>query len=417
YWAVASVQQLVAAYTDATESYRMAIQYGRAADNAVAEMMAVSGLAQMALEQGHLQRSFEIATEAVQRIERAGVLPPISALAYGVLAQIYYEWQELEQARRYGRRALELSTLGGYNSGIAGCRAFLARLYQLEADLEMATGEIQKAVDLVQGEAPAYIRQEVVAQQVRVYLAQGRLAAAQIALQGEGFSFQDAFTFPELPDGARISHSSGLLYNSSLYLLLAEARAGGGAVNLAVGMPLADWIIVAAREGRYRLVELEALLLRAQMHAERGSAAASAADYTAALALAAPEGFTGIFLDQGPRLAEALAQLRKQNKLERAQAEHADGILDAFARLSLSGRPREPEPATGAPPAALVEPLSERELEVLNLMAVGLTYQEIAARLFISLNTVRFHVKAIYGKLNVHKRGQAVESARQLGIL
>lgn len=417
YWAVASVQQLTAAYTDAAESYRMAIQYGRAADNALAEMMAISGLAQMALEQGQLQRSFEIAIEAVERIERTGILPPISALAYGVLAQIYYEWHELDQARRHGRRALELSTLGGYNSGIAGCRAFLARLYQLEADLEMATGEIQKAVDLVQGGAPAYIRQEVVAQQVRVYLAQGRLAAAQIALQGEGFSFQDAFTFPQLPDGAGITHSSGLLYNSSLYLLLAQSRAGVGADNLVVGMPLADRIIAAAQAGQYRLVELAALLWRAQMHAERGSAAASAADYAAALKLAEPEGFVGIFLDQGRRLAEALAQLRNQNKLGSAQAGHAARILDAFSRLPEARGPRAAELATSAPPGALVEPLTERELEVLNLMAEGMKYQEIGTRLFISLNTVRFHVKAIYGKLGVHRRGQAVETARQLGIL
>jgi LuxR family maltose regulon positive regulatory protein len=80
--------------------------------------------------------------------------------------------------------------------------------------------------------------------------------------------------------------------------------------------------------------------------------------------------------------------------------------------------PKAPaEPATLLESSALVEPLTDRELDVLRLMAEGLKYKEIAKRLFISLNTVRFHVKAIYGKLAVNNRTQAVERARQLQIL
>ena len=66
---------------------------------------------------------------------------------------------------------------------------------------------------------------------------------------------------------------------------------------------------------------------------------------------------------------------------------------------------------------ALIDPLTDRELDVLRLMAGGLKYKEIASKLFISLNTVRFHVKTIYGKLSVNNRTQAIERARQLQIL
>jgi LuxR family maltose regulon positive regulatory protein len=65
----------------------------------------------------------------------------------------------------------------------------------------------------------------------------------------------------------------------------------------------------------------------------------------------------------------------------------------------------------------LIDPLTDRELDVLRLMAEGLKYKEIASELVVSLNTVRYHVKALYGKLNVNNRTQAIERARQLKIL
>jgi len=95
--------------------------------------------------------------------------------------------------------------------------------------------------------------------------------------------------------------------------------------------------------------------------------------------------------------------------------------LAAFSRSQPPGATDGEQPAphlpAGTGPVALIEPLTDRELDVLRLMAKGLKYKEIAARLFISLNTVRFHVKAIYGKLNVNNRTKAVERARQLRIL
>ena len=68
-------------------------------------------------------------------------------------------------------------------------------------------------------------------------------------------------------------------------------------------------------------------------------------------------------------------------------------------------------------PQPLVEPLSERELEILQLLAEGLTNQEIGSRLFLSLNTVKVHTRNIYGKLNVHSRTQAIARSQELGLL
>jgi LuxR family maltose regulon positive regulatory protein len=105
-----------------------------------------------------------------------------------------------------------------------------------------------------------------------------------------------------------------------------------------------------------------------------------------------------------------LAAFLKVERLGRVQADYITKILAAFpeslAPLSIHDRQ-----------VVQIEPLTNRELEVLHLMAEGPKYGEIAEGLYISLNTVRSHVKAIYGKLNVNNRTKAVEKAHQLGIL
>ncbi len=432
YFALASADQVVGDDSRAVESFQMAIQCARAAENLFAEMMSTTGLAALALERGQLRLAFEIASEAAARIERSGMFPPTSAVVYSALGDACYQWFQLDEARSHTLRALQLSTLGGYNTATLLCGMLLSRLLLVEGDLEAAACEIRKAADLVPLDAPDYVRQEVASCQVRVDLARGHLAAAQMALQGHGFSFQDGFSYPALPPDRRISHPAGLLYASGLRVLLHQARAGNVSTGLEPGLELADRLIAAAFEGRQFLVALEALLLRAQLHAALGGAGVVPAtslqagqdDYVRALELAEPEGFIAVFVAEGPPVAEALARLLKHRQLGSVRPRYVERILAAFAGSQLPSAPGDeqraggpPAGAASPPQAALVEALTDRELEVLHLIANGLKYEEIAARLFISLNTVRFHVKSIYGKLGVNSRTQAVERARRLRML
>jgi LuxR family maltose regulon positive regulatory protein len=126
--------------------------------------------------------------------------------------------------------------------------------------------------------------------------------------------------------------------------------------------------------------------------------------------LAEPEEYIRVFLDEGPPMArllyEALSREIAPNYVRR--------LLAAFP----SAEPEQREPSKSqAPETELIEPLSERELEVLQLIAEGLTNREIASRLFLSLNTVKAHTRNVYGKLDVHNRTQAVVRARALGVL
>ena len=127
------------------------------------------------------------------------------------------------------------------------------------------------------------------------------------------------------------------------------------------------------------------------------------------LTLAEPEDFIRIFVDEGPPMARLLYKVVTL------------GIAPNDARRLLAafpiGEPEQPELSRSqVPESELVEPLSERELEVLQLIAEGLTNQEIASRLFLSLNSIKAHTRNIYGKLGVHNRTQAVTTARALRI-
>jgi LuxR family transcriptional regulator, maltose regulon positive regulatory protein len=131
-----------------------------------------------------------------------------------------------------------------------------------------------------------------------------------------------------------------------------------------------------------------------------------------ALVAVEAEGFTRSFIDEGPPMAQLLS------------AALARGIMPAYTGELLAAMAPEAQKGTvtsGPPSAAtrqpLVEPLSERELEVLRLLAEGLTNRQIAERLFITLSTVKGHNQRIYGKLQVSRRTEAVARARDLGLI
>jgi LuxR family maltose regulon positive regulatory protein len=162
------------------------------------------------------------------------------------------------------------------------------------------------------------------------------------------------------------------------------------------------------------ILALQALVLQAQAEMERAMAVLQQS-----LALAEPGGFIRTFVDEGQPMAGLLREA-----INRGIAPgYAGKILAAFPNaddlLAAQATPagRTPSGSIHPPQFELVETLSERELEVLQLIADGLTNREIAAKLFISLHTVKVHAHNVYGKLDVHSRTQAVATARDLGIL
>ncbi len=425
YFALASVYHSLEDYPKALDNYRRSIPLGQSAHNPVAEMMSTVGLARLAFEHAQLHLAFEILNPVGSREEISGSPPPMSTVIYGLLGEVHTQWWQLPRARRHFLRALRLSTLSGSRSGMINCRVLLSRLSQLEGDLDGSAREIQSAIELIQDDTPDYVRQEAVAQQVRVHLAQNRPTAAEVALQNEGVTDEWQSTRAGLPADKRFSHSLGRLFNSSLQVSLYRCRAGGHSTEIGSWIEAAGHLIEIARQRGYNMILLETLLLRAQLRAELdkngGGRPAYQADILNSLEFAEPEGILATFVEQGPPLASRLAEMVDEDLLGNVRLRYVERILTLIGASRPAGATVEeepvPEPWGDAGRTGFMEPLTDRELDVLRLMAEGLKYKEIGARLFISLNTVRYHVKALYGKLGVNNRTQAIAKSKELRIL
>ena len=149
------------------------------------------------------------------------------------------------------------------------------------------------------------------------------------------------------------------------------------------------------------------------MQAVLGKEQASQADVATAVALAEPEGFITIFLEEGRPVAQILANLLRTNQLEDAPVDHARKIYSAYPEAVQTAAASSP--STTRVGDGLVEPLSKRELEILRLIGEGCTNQEIADRLVVSERTVRAHVSNILAKLHLANRTQADRTRRKLG--
>jgi LuxR family maltose regulon positive regulatory protein len=154
---------------------------------------------------------------------------------------------------------------------------------------------------------------------------------------------------------------------------------------------------------------IEADIVKAQVLEVLGDHDAGIKVLTHALALAESEGFVRVFLNEGEDSLALLFRIR-QLKIPANIMGYSSKLLEAFGGAALAH-------TSSLTPNLLVEPLSERELEVLQLIAEGLSNPEIATRLYLSVNTLRAHTTHIYQKLDVHNRMQAVTRAKELGLL
>jgi LuxR family maltose regulon positive regulatory protein len=313
------------------------------------------------------------------------------------------ERYELEAATRHFTEGIELVERWGEAGAITGYTG-LARVRQAQGDEQGALEFAQMAQRLAERFDAMEVDDISVAMcQARLWIAQGNFEAATGWVEERDLAA--ALTLETLYDEIRTSSS---LYRYFEYATLAWLRIAQGRPEEALRVLPA--LLQAADEGRWVIYGLEALALKALALQALGDVTQALDALEQALSLAEPGGFVHLFVEKGPAMARLL-----RHAASRGIAPAYVGRLLASFDAPAQERPRETPPYAPAHP--LVEPLTERELEVLRLLPSHLSSTEIAENLYISVHTARFHIKNIYGKLNVHSRADAVARARDLGLL
>jgi LuxR family maltose regulon positive regulatory protein len=352
--------------------------------NTYARLTALGFLGMAQAAQGRLHQAAELLRQTI----RLGGQSPAIALAHSALSALLYEWNDLEVAADHVQRAIELSQRGGNVEIQIGGYRTLARVKQAQGDAAAALDALENAHRLTRdSDVPPLLHARNGACHVQVALAQGDLPTA---IRWAEQVTQDADASPFYP----------LLGLTPARLLLARDE------RAAAAKQLAGWYETAVRAGwQYGIIEVRALQALAAPTPDE--ALALLAD---GLALAQPEGYVRTFVDEG----EPLAALLREAAAQGIAPEYVRRLLAAFSRPPTP--PRTPTPTHPRTPT-LIEPLSERELDVLHLLADGLTNHEIAQALCVSVNTVKTHLSSIYGKLGVHSRREAAAQARELGLV
>ncbi len=337
----------------------------------------------------------------------AGQRLPIATRPLLGLGEVFRETNELEAALRYSTEGIELAGRVRSNLAIGGYIT-LARVYQAQRDRPASDGYIQQAWQLAE-DTKSTVGDDLAVKMVRaqLHIGWGDLQAAAAWVQER--RLDDSF------DPAELDRAEDYLtFHLRKYECLVWARWLIACGQPGRALPVLDALLTRMlAQGRLRLA-IEAYLLSALAQQKLGGLPQALSALDDALRLAGPQGYLRLFLDEGPDMANLLAEALRRGVVP----EYTRRLLDAFAsETRLATTPGAGVPAASAGHAALVEPLSPRELELLRLVAGGLSNQAIAGRLFISLRTVKWHTTNIYAKLGVQSRTQAVARARELGLL
>jgi LuxR family transcriptional regulator, maltose regulon positive regulatory protein len=242
----------------------------------------------------------------------------------------------------------------------------------------------------------------VPAERARLALALGDVDAAVRWVRTRGLTAEDEPRYPR----------------ERGYLVLVRVLLATQASEQALGL-LERLHAQAATQGRIGSV-IQVRTLQALARSASGDHAGAQATLAEALALAAPEGYLRVFVDESLPMATLLRQLLANRRQERpaAAAVPRDFLARLVEAFEQAGLPvRHPVRRGGMVVAGLIEPLTERELEVLRLLAAGAPNRAIAKELVVTLDTVKRHLSHLFSKLEVANRTQAVARARELGLL
>ena len=355
-------------------------------------------LADIRIAQGRLREAMNTYERGLQLATEQGtpVLRGAADMHVG-MSELYCERNDLNAATQHLLRSKELGELAGLPKNPYRWRVAMARIKEAQGDLDGALDLLHEAERLYVSDFSPNVR-PIAAMTTRVWVAQGRLGEALGWAREQGLSAED-----------NLSYLREFEHITLARVLLARYQRERAEDSILEAIGLLERLLKAAEEGGRTGSVIEILVLQALAHQAQGDIPAALMPLHRALTLAEPEGYVRKFLDEGPPMAQLLSEAA------------ARGIMPDYIGKLLAVFEAEEQKSEGKsnlPPAqSLSEPLSQRELEVLRLIAQGLSNREISKRLFLALNTVKGHNQKIYSKLQVQSRTEAIARARELDLL
>lgn len=375
-WTLGYAYQLQGERIAASRAYAEVISIGESFGTSVYTLAATLSLGQVQETNNQLP----LAAQTYRRVlQLAGDPPqPMACEAHLGLTRILYQWNDLAEAWRHGQQCLQLTQPTESIDTTALCTVFLARLKLARGDVVGAAAILDEAEELVHQHNFVHRMADVAAARILILLRQGKLSAAAHLAQAHN-----------LPLGqARVYLAQG---EASVALAVLESRRQQ--------VEAKGW-----EDEQLQVMLLQAVALRAS--GEKEQAAHLIAN---ALAKAEPGGFVRLFVDEGPPMADLL--------LEAKALGMASGYVEKLLAVLNADAQKHEDLSSQPPVQPLLEPLSRRELEVLQLLAQGLSNQEMSERLCLALDTVKGHNRKIFGKLQAQRRTEAIAHARELGLL
>jgi LuxR family maltose regulon positive regulatory protein len=375
------------------------------AGNFVFVVASAFALADILVAQGRLGEAVKTNQQAIQLAAKHGKdAQHITAHHYLGLAMLHHEMGEDADAAEHLQKAREM----GEQTTLVD---WPYRWHVAQARIEESGGDRETALALLDEARRVYVKspipdtRPIEALKANVYLKQGRLAKAQEWAHERGLSTDD-----------EISYLGEFEHLVLARVLMAEYQSRPGRRSLLQATGLLERHLKAAEaQGRIGSV-IEILVVQALAHQVQGNTPLALASLERALTLAEPEGYVRIFVDEGEAMRLLILDFRSRMEKQSSGLGYSlfvyvDKLLSAFDRLvekQSTTHPKKPE---------LIEPLSERELEVLNMLRSELSGPEIAQKLIVSPNTFRTHTKNIYNKLGVNSRRAAIRRAEELDLI
>lgn len=358
-------------------------------------------LADIRITQGRLREAMSIYERGLQLATKRDALTLRGTADIHVgMSELFRERNELNTAEQRLVKSRELGELNGLPKNPYRWRVAMARIREIQGDLDGALNLLNEAEPLYIGDFSPNVR-PIQALKARVWIKQGELEKALTWARERKLAIDEPLSY--LKEFEQITFARILLSQS-------HSAKIGSSLRDATG--LLERLLKAAKEGGRVGSVIEILILQSLAYQIEEDIPAALSVLERALKLAEPEGYMRVFVDEGV----AMATLLRQAVSNGIMSDYKSRLLSA-CDAEQKGLDVETPPSASPASSSLIEPLSQRELDILRLFKTELSGPEIAQELVIALSTVRTHTKSIYSKLNVNSRRAAVKRAIELGLI